>query len=90
MMRHHLLLPLARRTLNDVVDAKDHFGGLRRGHKDVLLQLEGLTNAQLRHVTNASLIHINACANVAIGVGGAQVGDNLGTIITTVLRNRGW
>ncbi|GIX62056.1 DUF748 domain-containing protein [Babesia caballi] len=63
--RSHALLTLARRALDDVVDAHDGLRGLGREADLRHLGLEALVDAQLEHVADVAALNVDAGVRLA-------------------------
>jgi hypothetical protein len=48
----HKTQKVPRSSLEDVVDTQDHLSGLVCRHKHLLLDAEGLSDTQHRHISN--------------------------------------
>jgi hypothetical protein len=71
--RYLFAAALSGRTLDDVVDAQDHLGRLRRADQHLQLALVRLPDAQRLHVAHAAAHDVQAGGVVATGVGRAQL-----------------
>lgn len=76
-------------TPNDVVHTQDHFGRFGSGLQYLPLNDIRLGDAQLLHASHFAQVHVQSAALLSTDMCSAQLSDQLGRIVTSVIGNDG-
>ncbi|KAI3491659.1 hypothetical protein L1887_43971 [Cichorium endivia] len=82
-------LASSRRAFEDIVDTQDHLGRFCGADDHLAFELVRLAHALLLHVRQLARIQIESGVLVTVLVGSTQLGDELGRVQTSVIRQNG-